>query len=65
MHVDRALYRLSALLEAFPEGVVDAENNSIYARLIHRHSCVLGTFGYIFETDVLGKLFISQNGQNL
>ena len=55
MHVNRVLYWLSVLLEAFPEGVVDAGNNSIYARRLHRRSCVLGVFGYIFETAVLAE----------
>ena len=52
-YVDGVLCQLSDLLEAFPEGIADAENNSIYTRLLHRRSCVLGIFGNIFETTVL------------
>jgi len=53
MHVDLVFYLLSALLETFPEKVVDAENNSIYAGLLHWRCCVLRVSSYIFETASL------------
>jgi len=66
MHVHHAHCRLSVLLEAFPERVKDAGNNFIYAGLLHRHSCVLRTFVYIFETTVLVDfLHISKNAENV
>jgi len=58
MYVDLVLYLLSALLETFPERVMDAKNNSIYAGLLHWRRCVLRVFGCIFETASLTKFVL-------
>lgn len=66
MHVNRVLCWLSVLLEAFPKGIVDTENNSIYARLVHRLSCVLRAFGHISEAAVLAAfLHIFENAAKI
>jgi hypothetical protein len=53
MHVDLVLYLLSALPEILPERGMDAENNSVYVKLIHRCRCVLRISCCIFETAAL------------
>jgi len=66
MHVNRILCRLSVLLKAFPEGIVDAGNKPIYSRLLHWYSCILGIFGYMFETAVLAKfVHVKERGRIL
>lgn len=53
MHVDLVLCLLSALPEIFPERVMDAENNPVYAGSLHRCRCVLRISGCVFATAAL------------